>query len=167
MIIILFRFKHILHHIKFSTALFFTLTYTINITYLLSPFLCLFLFFPFLFIPSCLFTLLPFSPFLSIPSFPSSFLSTLHSLPPPLQCRNTPRLREFAEIFAVPACEFGDAIRHGFKAEPPATPHLTTEEGRWFYAVPWSALLYYFSFLLFSLFYCPPILSSLSFSTVT
>lgn len=55
-------------------------------------------------------------------SYPTSFL-------PLYQCRNTPRLREFAEIFAVPACEFGDAIRHGFKAEPPATPHLTTEEG--------------------------------------
>ena len=73
------------------------------------------------------------------PPYSSPFMSfSLTSSPPfhPLslpfyQCRNTPRLREFAEIFAVPACEFGDAIRHGFKAEPPATPHLTTEEGDW------------------------------------
>ena len=46
------------------------------------------------------------------------------------KCRNIPKLREFAELFSVPVCDFGDAIRHGFKAEPPPTPSLTTEEGR-------------------------------------
>ena len=83
--------------------------YTINVTFLFSPLLFLLFHHP-----------------LSPPSFPYLFNQTLLPL---YQCRNTPRLREFAEIFAVPACEFGDAIRHGFKAEPPATPHLTTEEG--------------------------------------
>jgi hypothetical protein len=60
-------------------------------------------------------------------SITMSSLSHSLLLSPP-QCRAIPRLREFAEIFSVPVCEFGDAIRHRFKAEPPATPSLTTEE---------------------------------------
>ena len=60
------------------------------------------------------------------------------------KCRNIPRLREFAELFSVPVCDFGDAIRHGFKAEPPPTPSLGTEEGKRSYVI---YLAFFFPFL--------------------
>ena len=38
------------------------------------------------------------------------------------------RLRELVESFAVPACDFGDSIRHGFLAVPPASPTEHVED---------------------------------------
>lgn len=38
-----------------------------------------------------------------------------------------PKLREFVEIVAVPFHEIGDALRHGYQVDAPATPELTCE----------------------------------------
>lgn len=38
-----------------------------------------------------------------------------------------PKLREFVEIVAVPLHEIGDALRHGYQVDAPATPELTCE----------------------------------------
>ena len=42
--------------------------------------------------------------------------------------RRLPRLREFANLFALSACNFGDAIRYGIDAEPPVAPPVSAED---------------------------------------
>lgn len=41
---------------------------------------------------------------------------------------NIPALRKFVETLTVPISHFGDGLRHGFKAEPPATMEMTCED---------------------------------------
>lgn len=35
------------------------------------------------------------------------------------RCRRVPGLRELAELFTVPACDYGDGLRHSYNTEPP------------------------------------------------
>lgn len=36
--------------------------------------------------------------------------------------KDLPAIRRLVQAMAVPAAQLGDALRHGFKVEPPATP---------------------------------------------
>ena len=42
--------------------------------------------------------------------------------------KRIPKLREFIELFTIPACEFGDSLINNYKIEPPPTPSFTPEE---------------------------------------
>lgn len=42
--------------------------------------------------------------------------------------KDHPALRKVVELIGVPASEFGDALRHGFKVEPPPTHELTSTQ---------------------------------------